>query len=41
MLTPGRDVGAVVTEADGVPFEGRFAELKELCLRRSLRKPWK
>ena len=29
VLTPGRYVGAGVAEADGVPFEERFSELKE------------
>ena len=29
VLTPGRYVGAEATENDGVPFEERFAELKE------------
>ena len=29
VLTPGRYVGAAETEADDVPFEERFAELKE------------
>ena len=29
VLTPGRYVGAAVAEADDVPFEERFAELKE------------
>ena len=29
VLTPGRYVGAAVTEDDGVPFEQRFAELQE------------
>jgi type I restriction enzyme M protein len=29
VLTPGRYVGASATEADAVPFEERFAELKE------------
>jgi len=29
VLTPGRYVGAVAVEADDVPFEKRFAELKE------------
>ncbi len=29
VLTPGRYVGAVLAETDGVPFEERFAELKE------------
>ena len=28
VLTPGRYVGAAVAEADDVPFEERFAELK-------------
>ena len=29
VLTPGRYVGAALAETDGVPFEERFAELKE------------
>ena len=29
VLTPGRYVGAAVVETDDVPFEGRFAQLKE------------
>ncbi len=29
VLTPGRYVGAAVAEEDDVPFEERFAELKE------------
>ena len=29
VLTPGRYVGAAVAEADDIPFEERFAELKE------------
>ena len=29
VLTPGRYVGAATVEADSVPFEKRFAELKE------------
>ena len=29
VLTPGRYVGAVTAEAEYVPFEERFAELKE------------
>ena len=29
VLTPGRYVGAVAAEADGVPFDVRFAKLKE------------